>query len=84
MKAKQMLWMGLAFALGAAPFVAQAQTKPVVLRFVSDFPGPPHPAGMAMKHFGDRLPPARRASTTPARCTPSRRLSRRCARATSR
>ena len=43
-------------ALGAAPAeVAIAQTKPVVLRFVSDFPGSPHPAGLAMKHFGDRL-----------------------------
>ena len=34
MKAKQMLWIGLACALGAAPFAVQAQTKPVVLRFV--------------------------------------------------
>ena len=30
--------------------------QPVVLRFVGDFTGPPHPAGIAMKHFGDRLP----------------------------
>jgi C4-dicarboxylate-binding protein DctP len=37
------------------PAAAQAP-KPVVLRFASDFTGPPHPAGMAMKHFGDRLP----------------------------
>ena len=37
---------------------AHAQDKPqkVVLRFASDFPPPPHPAGLAMKHFGDRLP----------------------------
>ena len=35
---------------------AQAAPKPVVLRFVSDFPPPPHPAGLAMKYFGDRLP----------------------------
>jgi C4-dicarboxylate-binding protein DctP len=35
---------------------AVAQTKPVVLRFASDFQGPPHPAGLAMKHFADRLP----------------------------
>jgi C4-dicarboxylate-binding protein DctP len=41
-------------ALAAAQ--VQAQGKPVVLRFVSDFQGPPHPAGLAMKHFGDRLP----------------------------
>jgi C4-dicarboxylate-binding protein DctP len=42
--------------LGAAPAgVAIAQTKPVVLRFVADFPPPPHPAGLAMQHFRDRL-----------------------------
>src|SRR3989338_11058476 len=37
---------------------AQAQDKPqkVILRFVSDFPPPPHPAGLAMKYFADRLP----------------------------
>src|ERR687896_2468459 len=40
------------FAHGAA---AQAP-KPVVLRFAADFTPPPHPAGMAMKHFQDRLP----------------------------
>jgi len=42
----------------AAASIAQgafAQIKPIVLRFASDFQGPPHPAGMAMKHFGDRL-----------------------------
>jgi TRAP-type C4-dicarboxylate transport system substrate-binding protein len=35
-----------------------AQDKPqkVVLRFAADFPPPPHPAGIAMKYFGDRLP----------------------------
>jgi C4-dicarboxylate-binding protein DctP len=35
---------------------AQGAMKPVVLRFVSDFTPPPHPAGMAMKHFEERLP----------------------------
>ena len=37
---------------------AQAQDKPnkVVLRFVSDFPPPPHPAALAMRYFADRLP----------------------------
>jgi TRAP-type C4-dicarboxylate transport system substrate-binding protein len=37
---------------------AYAQDKPqkVVLRFAADFPPPPHPAGLAMKHFSDRLP----------------------------
>ena len=37
---------------------AYAQDKPqkVGLRFVSDFPPPPHPAALAMKYFGDRLP----------------------------
>jgi TRAP-type C4-dicarboxylate transport system substrate-binding protein len=44
-------------ALGA-PLSAQAQDKPkpVVMRFVSDFAPPPHPAGLAMKHFAERLP----------------------------
>ncbi len=44
--------------LGGIPQPAAAQDAPrkVVLRFVSDFQGPPHPAGLAMKHFGDRLP----------------------------
>src|SRR5687768_15091772 len=42
----------------ALPQAAQAQDKikPVVMRFVADFPPPPHPAGLAMKHFADRLP----------------------------
>jgi len=30
--------------------------KPVVLRFAADFSPPPHPAGMALKYFADRLP----------------------------
>ena len=42
-------------AICAPPAGAQA-LKPVVLRFASDFTPPPHPAGMAMKHFADRLP----------------------------
>jgi TRAP-type C4-dicarboxylate transport system substrate-binding protein len=43
------------FALGQA---AHAQDKPqkVVLRFAADFSPPPHPAGMALKRFQDRLP----------------------------
>ena len=44
-----------AFAVGGNIAHAQA-IKPVVLRFASDFPPPPHPAGLAMKHFADRLP----------------------------
>jgi TRAP-type C4-dicarboxylate transport system substrate-binding protein len=42
----------------AVPQPAQAQDQPrkVVLRFAADFPPPPHPAGLAMKYFGDRLP----------------------------
>jgi TRAP-type C4-dicarboxylate transport system substrate-binding protein len=44
-----------AFALVAGPVAAQAPQK-VVLRFAADFPPPPHPAGLAMKHFADRLP----------------------------
>jgi len=37
---------------------AYAQDKPnkVVLRFAADFPPPPHPAGLAMRYFADRLP----------------------------
>src|SRR5687768_13669915 len=54
---KQFVSLVAACAVGASvSLTAFAQTKPVVLRFVSDFQGPPHPAGMAMKHFGDRLP----------------------------
>jgi TRAP-type C4-dicarboxylate transport system substrate-binding protein len=34
----------------------QAQTKPIVMRFAADFPPPPHPAGLAMKYFSERLP----------------------------
>jgi TRAP-type C4-dicarboxylate transport system substrate-binding protein len=50
-----------AFAAGAVmPQAAQAQGKPnkVVMRFVADFPPPPHPAGLAMQHFAKRLPEA--------------------------
>jgi TRAP-type C4-dicarboxylate transport system substrate-binding protein len=45
-------------ATGAVTQPAQAQDQPrkVVLRFAADFPPPPHPAGLAMKYFGDRLP----------------------------
>jgi len=41
-----------------APQTANAQDQPkrVVLRFASDFPPPPHPAGLAMAHFAFRLP----------------------------
>jgi TRAP-type C4-dicarboxylate transport system substrate-binding protein len=47
----------LAATVGA-PQPAHAQDKPkkVVLRFASDFPPPPHPAGLAMRHFAERLP----------------------------
>jgi len=43
---------------GAIERPAYAQDKPnkVVLRFAADFPPPPHPAGLAMKHFAERLP----------------------------
>lgn len=45
-------------ATWGAPQPANAQDKPkkVVLRFASDFPPPPHPAGLAMRHFAERLP----------------------------
>ena len=58
MKAKQMLWMGLACALAvAAPLATYAQDQAgraalrVGLRRRRRIP-----PGMAMKHFGDRLP----------------------------
>ncbi|MBI4207957.1 MAG: hypothetical protein HY527_23300, partial [Betaproteobacteria bacterium] len=35
---------------------AQDKPKKVVLRFASDFPPPPHPAGLAMRYFAERLP----------------------------
>jgi len=38
------------------PAAAQDAPKKVVLRFAADFPPPPHPAGLAMKYFADRLP----------------------------
>jgi TRAP-type C4-dicarboxylate transport system substrate-binding protein len=44
-------------AFAAIPDQALAQQpQKVVLRFAADFPAPPHPAGLAMKHFADRLP----------------------------
>ncbi len=46
----------LALTLGQSPVYAQDKPNPVVLRFVGDFPPPPHPAGLAMKHLADRLP----------------------------
>src|SRR5512145_3130293 len=38
------------------PAHAQDQPKRVILRFAADFPPPPHPAGLAMAHFAQRLP----------------------------
>ena len=47
---------GLATAAGTPqPVQAQDQPRKVVLRFAADFPPPPHPAGLAMKYFADRL-----------------------------
>jgi len=42
------------------PLSAHAQDAPkkVVLRFAADFTPPPHPAGMALKIFSERLPKA--------------------------
>jgi TRAP-type C4-dicarboxylate transport system substrate-binding protein len=58
------VWAAAAFlgavllATAGAPNTAFAQGKPqkVVLRFVADFPPPPHPAALAMRYFADRLP----------------------------
>jgi TRAP-type C4-dicarboxylate transport system substrate-binding protein len=38
------------------PAQAQDKANKVVLRFAADFPPPPHPAGLAMKYFSERLP----------------------------
>ena len=47
----------LAAILGTLqPAHAQDQPKRVILRFAADFPPPPHPAGLAMAHFAQRLP----------------------------
>ena len=53
------LLMAAIAALWATPEgTAHAQDAPrkVVLRFASDFTPPPHPAGMALAHFAERLP----------------------------
>lgn len=52
-----MKFLKLAVLVAAIAFAQSslAQRK-VVLRFAADFQGPPHPAGLAMKHFQDRLP----------------------------
>ena len=48
-----------AIALGSAvPAAAQEAPRKVDMRFAADFTPPPHPAGLALKHFGDRLPQA--------------------------
>jgi len=47
----------LALACGMPqPAAAQDAPKKVVLRFAADFPPPPHPAGLAMRYFAERLP----------------------------
>src|ERR687896_1105480 len=53
---KHLIALACAAAALCSPLAGAQALKPVVLRFASDFTGPPHPAGMAMKHFGDRLP----------------------------
>src|SRR5688572_22956295 len=52
MKLSSLLAAALACVVSAA---ALAQPKPVVLRFAADFPPPPHPAGLAMQYFKERL-----------------------------
>ena len=56
MKRLQLRQLLAAAALAAVSSAALSQTKPVVMRFASDFPPPPHPAGLAMKYFSERLP----------------------------
>ncbi len=56
---KRYAWMVIAAAIAAVahnPAVAQDKPKPVVLRFAADFTPPPHPAGMALAYFAERLP----------------------------
>ncbi len=55
MKPIQAVLLAAAVALTPCAF-AQEAPKRVVLRFAADFSPPPHPAGMAMKYFQDRLP----------------------------
>jgi len=51
------LVVALAASVGLPERAAHAQAiKPVVLRFAADFPPAPHPAGLAMNHFRERLP----------------------------
>src|SRR5688572_20995212 len=40
----------------STPVAAQDKPQKVVLRFAADFPPPPHPAGLAMRYFAERLP----------------------------
>jgi C4-dicarboxylate-binding protein DctP len=51
-----MLVAGFAAAGVVQPAYAQDKPQKVVLRFVADFPPPPHPAGLAMRYFAERLP----------------------------
>jgi TRAP-type C4-dicarboxylate transport system substrate-binding protein len=57
---KKLPLVAVAAALAAAGWSVapsvQAQAKPVIMRFAADFPPPPHPAGLAMKYFSERLP----------------------------
>jgi TRAP-type C4-dicarboxylate transport system substrate-binding protein len=57
---KKLPVVAVAAALAAASWSVappvQAQAKPIVMRFASDFPPPPHPAALAMKYFSERLP----------------------------
>ena len=55
MKRFQFALLAAAVLFGPAA-LAQEAPKRVVLRFAADFTPPPHPAGMALKYFGERLP----------------------------
>jgi TRAP-type C4-dicarboxylate transport system substrate-binding protein len=49
--------VAIAIAAGTTtPVAAQDKPQKVVLRFAADFPPPPHPAGLAMRYFAERLP----------------------------
>lgn len=42
--------------LGWAGAAVAEQLQPVIVRFAADFPPPPHPAGIALRVFAERLP----------------------------
>lgn len=52
---KALLGAVAAAALSAFSFGAQAEVKPMIIRIAADLTGPPHPAGIAMTYFKEKL-----------------------------